>query len=115
MFPPVRLRSAFNFGGLSLPELARRTWKKIQENEVFTRAAAVAFYAMLALVPFLGLVLTLAVQALPDITQLATGRNPNTANPTVSAFQKTLNDLVPPEASDLVESAIAELQKRPKI
>lgn len=115
MFPPIRLRSAFKLGGLTVPELARRSWKKIQENEIFTRAAAVAFYAMLALVPFLGLVLTLAVQALPDLTHLATGQEHNIADPTVNAFQKTLDDLVPPEASDLIESAIAELQSRPKV
>ena len=38
------------------------------ENEIFTRASAVAFYAMLACVPFLGLLLTVLVQLLLDPT-----------------------------------------------
>ena len=54
VFPPIRLREALSLGGLSVRELASRTWKKILENEIMTRAAAVSFYAMLALVPFLG-------------------------------------------------------------
>ncbi len=73
MFPPLRLREAMSLGGLTVRELAVRTWKKINEHEILTRAAAVAFYAMLALVPFLALILTLTVQLLPDITG-ATGR-----------------------------------------
>ncbi len=68
MFPPLRLREAFSLGGLTPRELAIRTWHAISTNEIQTRAAAVAFYAMLALVPFLGLVLVLASQLLPDLT-----------------------------------------------
>ena len=37
-----------------------------EQTAVQARAAAVSFYAMMALVPFLGLVLALAVQLLPD-------------------------------------------------
>src|SRR5205823_4369601 len=62
----VRLREAFSLGGLSVPELFRRTGKAITEHEIMTRAAAVSFYAMLAAVPFLALVLTLAVHLLPS-------------------------------------------------
>ena len=62
----IRLREAFTLGGLSVTEVLRRTWKAIQQYEIMTRAAAMAFYAMLAVVPFLALVLTLAVQLLPD-------------------------------------------------
>ena len=45
-FPPIRLQSAFNLGGLT-PRAARpmRTWCKVQENSLLSRAAAVAFYA----------------------------------------------------------------------
>ena len=68
MFPPLRLRSALSLGGLSPRELAVRTWRASDEHEIQTRAAAVSFYAMLAMVPFIGVVLTLAVQLLPDLT-----------------------------------------------
>ena len=67
MFPPIRLREALSLGGLSVRELAIRTWLKILENEIMTRAAAVSFYAMMALVPFLGLVLTITIELLPDL------------------------------------------------
>ncbi len=67
-FPPLRLRSALSLGGLTPRELAVRTWRAMDDHEIQTRAAAVSFYAMLAMVPFIGLVLTLAVQLLPDLT-----------------------------------------------
>ena len=67
MFPPIRLREALSLGGLSVRELASRTWLKILDNEIMTRAAAVSFYAMMALVPFLGLVLTITIELLPDL------------------------------------------------
>ena len=94
MFPPLRLREALRLGGLSVRELAVRTWKKINENEILTRAAAVSFYAMLALVPFLGLVLTLAVQLLPDLTG-RTGKTVGIGNLTVDQLETTLKAMFP--------------------
>ena len=76
MFPPLRLREALKLGGLSPRELAVRTWRLMEKNEIQTRAAGVAFYAMLALVPFIGLILAITVQLLPDLTggsKLASG------------------------------------------
>ena len=52
----------------ALRSLGREGWDRFNENELMTRAAGVAFYAMLAIVPFLGLILTLVVRLLPDIT-----------------------------------------------
>ena len=79
MFPPLRLREALSLGGLSVRELALRTWKKIIENEIMTRAAAVSFYAMLALVPFLGLVLTSPSQLLARPDRARRGRRSGSA------------------------------------
>jgi membrane protein len=53
----VRLSEAWNWGGLSFRELAARTWDAIQKHDTLNRAAVVAFYAMLSLVPMLGLIL----------------------------------------------------------
>lgn len=36
-----------------------RTWTKINEHEILTRAAAISFYALAALVPFLAMVIAL--------------------------------------------------------
>ncbi len=108
-FPPIRLRAALTLGGLTVRELAVRTWHKINENEIMTRAAAVAFYAMLALVPLLGLIVTLAVQLLPDVS----GQTPGVGNLTVNQFESTLKTLFPPEAYRVVEAEVGRLQKSP--
>jgi membrane protein len=60
----LRLKEAWNWGGLSARELAKRTWKGLNDHLAFDRAAVIAFYAMLALVPFLGLVLAITLGAI---------------------------------------------------
>jgi membrane protein len=62
-FTLLRLPQAWKLGGLSFKQLAVRTYKAVDKHETINRAAIVAFYAMLALVPFLGLVLTIALGA----------------------------------------------------
>jgi membrane protein len=111
MFPPLRLREAFSLGGLTPRELVLRTWEKINENEIMTRAAAVSFYAMLALVPFLALVLTVLVQLLPDLTGL-TGKTTGIGNMTADEFRATLKAIFPPEAYQVVEDQIVRLQNQ---
>jgi membrane protein len=113
VFPPIRLREAMSLGGLSLRELATRTWKKIIENEIMTRAAAVSFYAMLALVPFLALVLTLVVDLLPDLRS-PSGTTLGFSNMTVGELRQTLHTLFPAEASKVVEAQITRIQKQPQ-
>jgi len=113
VFPPLRLQEAFRFGGLAPRELAVRTWRVINEHEIFTRAAAVSFYAMLAMVPFLALTLTVAVQQLPDIT--GRGRARGMGDMTVGQLETTVQSLVPREASQLVFDQIARIQKQPPV
>ena len=60
-FTWLRLPQAWKWGGLSFKELAVRTYEAMDKHETIDRAAIVAFYAMLALVPFLGLVLTFSL------------------------------------------------------
>jgi membrane protein len=113
MFPPLRLRSALNLGGLSPRELAVRTWQKIDEHEVMTRAAAVAFYAMLATVPFLALLLTLAAQQLPDLT--GGGKPLGLGGTPVGELDAGLDAVVPREAHALVRDQVARLQREPPV
>jgi membrane protein len=98
---------------LTFRELAVRTWRAINGNEIQTRAAAVAFYAMLALVPFLGLVLTFLVQLLPDLTGM-TGAE-GIGSVTVKQFRETLNATLPEEASREIEDQISRLQSQPPV
>jgi membrane protein len=112
MYLPVRLREAMKLGGLSVRELCLRTWKKVQEHEILTRASAVSFYAMLALVPFLALVLTLTVQLLPS--RLLAAEGPGSGNAVVEAFLQTLKTL-PPEAYQVIQDQITRIQEQPPI
>ncbi len=114
MFPPTQLRQAFAFGGLTPVELAKRTWRSIDDHEIQTRAAGVAFYAMLALVPFIGLILTLAVQLLPDLSGVA-GVSRGIGDQTLEQFRSTLDEALPPEASKQIEAEIVHLQHEPPV
>ncbi|MEO6808574.1 MAG: YihY/virulence factor BrkB family protein [Isosphaeraceae bacterium] len=115
MFPPLRLREAMNLGGLSPRELVVRTWKKINENEIMTRASAVSFYAMLACVPFMALILTVTVQMLPNPV---TGEK-GAGNLTVDQLHSTLRGLVPEEGYQVIDKVMADqidrIQKQPPL
>jgi membrane protein len=60
-FTWLRLPDVWKWGGLSFKELVVQTYEAVDKHETIDRAAIVAFYAMLALVPFLGLVLTVTI------------------------------------------------------
>lgn len=62
-FTSIRLREAWNWGGLSFRELAMRTYKAMDKHDTLNQAAVIAFYAMLSLVPLLSLVLFFALGA----------------------------------------------------
>lgn len=109
-FPTIRLQSALRLGGLSVPELVRRTYRGLVQHELMTRASAISFYAMLASVPFLALVLTFAVRLLPDLGGGGAGR-PGIGNQAVAELRTTVERLVPEEAAPIVEDQIKRLQQ----
>jgi membrane protein len=100
-----------SLGGLSVRELAVRTWAKVNENEILTRAAAVAFYAMMALVPFLAVVLTITIELLPDL-EGPSGVKIAFANMTVGELRQTLHSFFPPEASAVIEGQVTRIQRQ---
>jgi membrane protein len=63
----IHPRDAWTRGGLSWRELVLRTWRQVQRHDTLNRAAVVAFYAMLSLVPFLAIVLAVALGAAGSI------------------------------------------------
>ena len=111
---PARLRHALTLGGLSVRELCVRTYHGFNANEVQTRAAGVAFYAMLALVPFIGLILFMAVQLLPDLTGHAQTAE-KIGNETVDQFQATLAQFLPSEATKEISGQIGRMQEQPPV
>ncbi len=72
---PNRLRRhvSLSLRGLSPRQIAVGMWKRMEEHDAMTWAAAVAFYAMLATVPFLALILVAVVLRLPDLSARAAG------------------------------------------
>jgi membrane protein len=96
----IRLREAWHWGGLSARELALRTYKAMDKHETLDRAAIVAYYAMLALVPFLGLVLTIAIGAAGRVV----------AQEIVPLSQQ----LLPTGADTIIEDQIQKIETGPK-
>jgi membrane protein len=92
-------------------ELMVKLWHKINQNEIWTRASAVAFYAVLATVPFLGLLLAFLVRLLPDLTHLAGARN-DQSYISVGDLENVLQTLFPDEMSQLVKDQIAHIQEQ---
>jgi len=97
-----RLLSAMNLGGLTLREALHRTWIQMNEHELMTRAAAIAFYAIAALVPFLALVILLAAHLLPWIPL---GDQVDPSQP--------LGDLLPKEAAKMLTTQLQYIQEQP--
>ena len=81
------------FGGLTLTELAKRTWRECNEDNVFGGAAELAYYFMLALFPTL-IFLTSLVGFLPGAQQ---------------AIFDALSKVVPPEAWKLVNETLTDV------
>ncbi len=95
-------------------DLALATWKRLNDHDAMTWAAAVAFYAMLATVPFLGVLLIGLILRLPDVSQVRIGAT-GLGNLTVAELDATLQSLFPYEASILIRDQIARIQNAPPL
>ena len=114
MLNRLRPHTPMSLGGLSLRQLAVGMWQRMEEHDAMTWAAAVAFYAMLATVPFLALVLVAVVLRLPDLSG-AGSRTTGLGNLTVDQLDATLRSLFPNEAYVLVRDQIAHIQGEPPL
>lgn len=91
-----------DLGGLTLREALRRTWAKINEHELMTRAAAITFYALASLVPFLGLVVLIAAHVLPWV-----------AGVKELDASRLLDEILPPDAAKLLGGQLDDMRSRP--
>jgi membrane protein len=107
-FSNKRLWSAMNLGGLTVREVAVRTWKGMIDHEILTRSAAISFYAIAAVVPFLALVITLTAYCLPWIPMSAGREGAASAGPL-----EPLRDLIPGDAVSIVARELRRLQEQP--
>src|SRR5690348_3306184 len=90
----------WNRGGLSWPELLKRTWRETWEDAVFGQAARLAFYHFLALFPSVLLLLFLLTKLSAVGTDLR--------QTLLGAFREVL----PQQVSALVEITINQLNAR---
>jgi membrane protein len=94
----VRLREAWNWGGLSAKELAKRTWEQMSQHDTLDRAAVVAFYAMLGLIPVLGIVLAISLGVGPKVAE---------------QILKWSHEFLPAEGAKLIEDQISQVRSSP--
>ncbi len=110
----LRPRATMSLGGLSPRQIAVGMWKRMEQHDAMTWAAAVAFYAMLATVPFLALILVVVVLRLPDLSG-AGRRTTGLGHLTVDQLEATLRSLFPNEAYVLVRDQIVRIQNEPPL
>ncbi len=100
-FTWLRLPDAWKWGGLSFKQLAVQTYDAVDKHETIDRAAIVAFYAFLALVPFLGLVLTVTVGYSDGVV----------ARQILSLSQQFL----PAAAAEIVRDEVIDIRESPRV
>lgn len=109
------LRRIGELVGIDAPitiELISRTWSDIFQKEIFTRASAIAFTAMMAVIPFLALVITIAAYCLPD--QTSPGET-GLGEQIMGQLEILLGTVLPEEAASVFEEQVARLQSQPPV
>ena len=99
-------------GGLTVGALSRRVWVRAREIDFFTRAAAAAYYALIALVPFLGVVVSLAANVMP-LTRVNSHSSVTVTRESLTGTQDLIERLVPAEAVPMIDLELARLREAP--
>ena len=105
---PAKLLSLPTTGDLTIGELVSRTWRKFTEHDIATKAAAVAFYSMIAMVPLLAVVLTAFTHLTSHLGEWAT-RQAAGRSAALDLFSEAIGKLMPVSAYEIVETEIVRL------
>lgn len=97
---PSRMRNLWTLGGLSLPELLRRTARESWRDDVFGQGGRMAFYHFLAIFP--SLLLFMAVCT----------RVPHFGGPMKHALGELSGQMMPGQVSQLLTEMTGELNQR---
>ena len=98
---------------MTLPELAFRTLRyALTRHEIFSRASAIAFCAMLAFIPFITLAITVGAHLLPDLGGHA---GSSSASSNAADVATAIGALFPPDAAGLILDQIARIQAQPPL
>lgn len=92
--------SSWNFGGLSLPEIVRRTIRESWKDEVFGQAGRMAFYHFLAIFPILFACLALLMRA------------PHLRESLEHAIRDVSNQVLPGRLMNMLRTLVQEQNQR---
>lgn len=109
-FSVAQLTSDIRVGEISVATAVYRTWKRSERHELLTRAAAIAFYAIAALIPFLALVIALSAHLLPWVARFFGIESASAMDP----FEP-LRGLLPAGAYDFVADELKQLREQPPV
>jgi membrane protein len=109
-----RLWCIARLGGLSPIELVRRVAGRYAADEVPTRAAAIAYFAFAALVPFLAVVIAWVAVLLPPLSRAANVEGLDDTH-AAEVLRGTLAGFLPRDAVRVVENQLSRLQRRPPV
>lgn len=106
---PTRLASTLGFRRSGLITIGRAVYREFEEHEILTRCAAIAFYAMLAFVPLLAVLLAVSVQFYyissflpPELRWVEVQ--------TINELQHSLSSMFPEDAYDVVQAQIERMR-----
>ena len=97
---PNRMRNLWTLGGLSFADLLRRTVRESWHDEVFGQGGRMAFYHFLAIFPCLLVLFTISA------------RVPHVGDHMKSALQDLTSQVLPNQASQLIQVITDELNAR---
>jgi membrane protein len=106
---PRKLFGSLSFEGMTFEQFVRALVREFIDHEILTRSAAIAFYAMLAFVPFIAVLLALSVQLVPDITLLPHGLH-GVEQQAVHELERAMKTLIPENAYALLDVQILRMQ-----
>ena len=96
----IQIRPLWDWGGLTARQLVIRTYRAIDKHETIDRAAIVAFYALLSLVPLLGFLLAIAF---------------GPASGSAAELQAVAGQFLPPEGRAIIDGQILKIQSDPPV
>ncbi len=106
---PTRLASTLGFRRSKIASLARDVFDEFLKHEILTRCAAIAFYAMLAFVPLLAVLLAISVQ-LYYVSSFLPPELRWVEVQTINELKHGISVIIPPDAYDVVQSQIERMR-----
>lgn len=106
---PTRLASTLGFRRSTVLTILREVFREFLEHEILTRCAAIAFYAMLAFVPLLAVLLAISVQ-LYYVSSFLPPELRWVEVQTINELKRGLSTIIPADAYEVVQLQIERMR-----